>query len=65
MEFINHVCPGFIQIQTVNVKRCLARRQLLPELRIKNVENTKYEKILFRFNYIEIHMNTSVNPWEY
>ena len=44
MEFINHVCLGFIQIQTVDVKRCLARRQLLPEPRIKNIGNTKYEK---------------------
>ena len=44
MEFINHVCSGFAPIQTVNVKRCLARRQLLREPRIKNVGNTKYEK---------------------
>ena len=43
MEFISHVCPGFIQIQTVNVKRCLARGQLFPEPRIKNIGNTKYE----------------------
>ena len=65
MEFRSHVCPGFIQIQTVNVKRCLARRQLLPEPRIKNVRNTKYEKMLFRLNYIENHMTTSINLWEY
>ena len=59
-EFISHICPGFIQIQTGNVKRCLAKRQLLPEPRIINIGNTKYEK-----NIIKIHMNTSMNPWEY
>ena len=52
MEFLSHVCPGFIQIQTVNVERCLARRQLLPEPRIKNIGNTKYEKNII---WVKLH----------
>ena len=52
MEFLSHVCPGFIQIQTVNVERCLARRQLLSEPRIKNIGNTKYEKNII---WVKLH----------
>ena len=44
MEFVSHICPGFIQIQTVNVKRRFARRQLLPESRIKYIGNAKYSR---------------------